>query len=110
MAGHCMQASVATALGKADRQDSEAASASASEPTQELSYGETNLKISQLKAQIHRLESRLDSTSESSSDEELTVRDGWLSAKTESLAAEVARLQTEAVDAQERHTAAMQVC
>lgn len=85
------------------------ASESSSEPAQELSYGETTLKISQLKAQIHRLESRLDSTSESSSDEEQDVRSGWLSAKAENLTAEVLRLQTENVDNQAKHTTALEV-
>ena len=80
----------------------------APEPAPESSYGETALKISQLKAQIHHLESRLNSSSESSSDEEQDVRSGWLSAKAENLAAEVARLHTEAADAQEKHSAAMQ--
>ena len=87
------------------KQDSE----TASDPTQALSFGQSTLKISQLRAQIHRLESRLDSSSESSSDEEQDVRNGWLSAKAESLTLEVARLQTEAADAQGKHTAAMQV-
>ena len=87
----------------------EAVSESSSEPAQELSYGETTLKISQLKAQIHRLESRLDSTSESSSDEEQDVRSGWLSAKADNLTAEVLRLQTENADVQTKHTTALQV-
>ena len=87
----------------------EAASESGSEPTQELSYGQTTLKISQLKAQIHRLESRLDSTSESSSDEEQDVRSGWLSAKADNLTAEVLRLQTESAENQEKHASALQV-
>ena len=90
--------------GEAAGEDSEGTS----EPAPELSYGETTLKISQLKAQIHRLESRLDSSSESSSDEEQDVRNGWLSVKADNLTAEVARLQTEAADAQEKHTAALQ--
>lgn len=87
----------------------EQGSEAGSDPTQQLSFGQTTLKISQLRAQIHRLESRLDSSSESSSDEEQDVRNGWLSAKAESLTLEVARLQTEAADAQGKHTAAMQV-
>ena len=44
--------------------------ADSAEP-ESLSFGQTTLKISQLRAQIHRLESRLDSSSsENSSDEE----------------------------------------
>ena len=80
-----------------------------------LSYGQTTLKISQLKAQIHRLESRLDSSSsESSSDEEVAteeadVQKSWWSAKADSLTAEVVRLQTEAAEAEERHAVSLQV-
>lgn len=94
----------ASEQGEAAGEDSEGIS----EPAPELSYGETTLKISQLKAQIHRLESRLDSSSDSSSDEEQDVRNGWLSAKADNLTVEVARLQTEVADAQEKHTAALQ--
>lgn len=98
--------------GKADSalpdDDSDSAQA------EDLSYGQTTLKISQLKAQIHRLESRLDSSSsESSSDEEVRaeedVQKSWWSAKAESLTAEVVRLQTEAAEAEERHTVSLQV-
>lgn len=80
-----------------------------------LSYGQTTLKISQLKAQIHRLESRLDSSSsESSSDEEAQpeeedVQKSWWSAKAENLTAEVVRLQAEAAEAEERHARSLQV-
>ena len=79
-----------------------------------LSYGQTTLKISQLKAQIHRLESRLDSSSsESSSDEEMQaeedVQKSWWSAKAESLTAEVVRLQTDAAEAEEQHAVSLQV-
>ena len=79
-----------------------------------LSYGQTTLKISQLKAQIHRLESRLDSSSsESSSDEEMQiegdVQKSWWSAKADSLTAEVVRLQTEAAEQEERHGVSLQV-
>lgn len=80
-----------------------------------LSYGQTTLKISQLKAQIHRLESRLDSSSsESSSDEEVQaeeadVQKSWWSAKADRLTAEVVRLQAEAAEAEERHSASLQV-
>lgn len=79
-----------------------------------LSYGQTTLKISQLKAQIHRLESRLDSSSsESSSDEDMQaeedVQKSWWSAKADSLTTEVVRLQTEAAEAEERHAVSLQV-
>ena len=79
-----------------------------------LSYGQTTLKISQLKAQIHRLESRLDSSSsDSSSDEEVQaeedVQKSWWSAKADSLTAEVVRLQTEAAAAEERQAMSLQV-
>lgn len=98
--------------GKADSalpdDDSDSAQA------EDLSYGQTTLKISQLKAQIHRLESRLDSSSsESSSDEEVQaeedVQKSWWSAKADSLTAEVVRLQTEAAEAEERHAVSLQV-
>ena len=53
--------------GRTNAASSEADSA---EP-ESLSFGQTTLKISQLRAKIHRLESRLDSSSsENSSDEE----------------------------------------
>ena len=79
-----------------------------------LSYGQTTLKISQLKAQIHRLESRLDSSSsESSSEEEMQaeedVQKSWWSAKADRLTAEVVRLQTEAAEAGEQHAVSLQV-
>ena len=81
-----------------------------------LSFGQTTLKISQLKAQIHRLESRLDSSSsEGSSDdeevrpEEADVQKSWWSAKADSLTVEIVRLQTEAAEAKERQTVALQV-
>ena len=81
-----------------------------------LSIGQTTLKISQLKAQIHRLESRLDSSSsESSSDEEevrvneTSVQNSWWSAKADSLTADILRLQTEAAEAEERYTTTLQV-
>lgn len=98
--------------GKADSavadDDSDSAQA------EDLSYGQTTLKISQLKAQIHRLESRLDSSSsESSSEEEVQaeedVQKSWWSAKADSLTAEVVRLQTEAAEAEERHAVSLQV-
>ncbi|DBB05674.1 TPA: hypothetical protein ACH3X1_012287 [Trebouxia sp. C0004] len=97
--------------GNGDESSSEADSA---EPEM-LSFGQTTLKISQLKAQIHRLESRLDSSSsEASSDDEYVrpdeadVRQSWWSAKADSLTAEVVRLQTEAAEAEERHSVALQ--
>ncbi|KAA6428913.1 MAG: hypothetical protein FRX49_01023 [Trebouxia sp. A1-2] len=97
--------------GNGDESSSEADSA---EP-EILSFGQTTLKISQLKAQIHRLESRLDSSSsEASSDDgevrpdEADVQQSWWSAKADSLTAEVVRLQTEAAEAEERHSGALQ--
>ena len=81
-----------------------------------LSFGQTTLKISQLKAQIHRLESRLDSSSSDRSSDDEEVRPGeadvqksWWSAKADSLTVEIVRLQTEAAEAKERQTVALQV-
>ena len=79
-----------------------------------LSYGQATLRISQLKAQIHRLESRMDSSSsDSSSNEEVQaeedVQKSWWSAKADSLTAEVVRLQTEAAEAEEQHAVSLQV-
>lgn len=56
--------------GNGDESSSEADSA---EP-EILSFGQTTLKISQLKAQIHRLESRLDSSSSEASSDDGEVR------------------------------------
>lgn len=56
--------------GNGDEVSSEADSA---EPEM-LSFGQTSLKISQLKAQIHRLESRLDSSSSEASSDDGEVR------------------------------------
>ena len=56
--------------GNGDEASSEADSA---EPEM-LSFGQTTLKISQLKAQIHRLESRLDSSSSEASSDDVEVR------------------------------------
>ena len=87
-----------------------------SDKLEALSFGQTTLRISQLKAQIHRLESRLDSSSsETSSEEEEEhaeeedVQKSWWSAKANSLTAEVVRLQTESAEAEERHAVALQV-
>ena len=58
------------------RTDAAAASSEAdSAEPESLSFGQTTLKISQLRAQIHRLESRLDSSSSESSSDEQEV---WL--------------------------------
>ena len=95
--------------------DSEVVDDDSDEP-EALSYGQTTLKISQLKAQIHRLESRLDSSSSGTSSEEeeehaeeADVQKSWWSAKANSLTAEVVRLQTESAEAEERHAVALQV-
>ena len=96
--------------------DAESSSEADSAEPESLSFGQTTLKISQLKAQIHRLESRLDSSSsEGSSDEEevrpddADVQKSWWSAKADSLTVEVVRLQKEAAEAEERQQAALQV-
>ncbi len=56
--------------GNGDEASSEADSAQ----PEMLSFGQTTLKISQLKAQIHRLESRLDSSSSEASSDDGEVR------------------------------------
>ena len=95
--------------------ESAAAEDDSDEP-KSLSYGQTTLKINQLKAQIHRLESCLDSSSSETSSEEQDeiaaeagVQKSWWSAKADSLTAEVVRLQTESAEAEERHALALQV-